>query len=220
MLYSAADLVFDTVKECILTGELQGGELISEGDIAKRLEVSRTPVREGFLRLEAAGWMRLYPKKGALILPIADGEAEAVVEARYLVETHAVRRIVQSDSATERVVSELLDSVARLQALRHSNDTADFAAEDAAFHGIIVQAGTNPILADFYSTLRDKQRRMSALSLARNPRAVGADILNDHEELVDAVRRKDVEGFAEAIWLHMRSVHGLPPLPQPDRVRT
>ncbi|NKS66646.1 GntR family transcriptional regulator, partial [Rhodococcus hoagii] len=55
----------------ILSGALPGGELISEGEIASRMGSSRTPVREAFLRLEAEGWMRLYPKRGALIVPIA-----------------------------------------------------------------------------------------------------------------------------------------------------
>ena len=51
MLYSASETVFREVKELILSGELAGGELISEGDIAARTNVSRTPVREAFLRL-------------------------------------------------------------------------------------------------------------------------------------------------------------------------
>ena len=55
MLYSASETVFREVKELILSGELAGGALISEGDIAARTNVSRTPVREAFLRLESEG---------------------------------------------------------------------------------------------------------------------------------------------------------------------
>ncbi len=78
MLYSAAEQAYREVKELILSGGLPGGELISEGEIAGRMGLSRTPVREAFLRLESEGWMRLYPKRGALIVPVADGEAEHV----------------------------------------------------------------------------------------------------------------------------------------------
>ena len=59
MLHSTAESVFREVKELILSGELPGGELISEGEIASRMECSRTPVREAFLRLEAVGFEQI-----------------------------------------------------------------------------------------------------------------------------------------------------------------
>ena len=64
--------------------------MVSEGDVAGELAMSRTPVREAFLRLAAEGWLRLFPKRGALVVPVAPGEAEAVVDARLLLESHAV----------------------------------------------------------------------------------------------------------------------------------
>ena len=64
---SAADAAYAKVKERILDGDLAGGTMVSEGTIADELGMSRTPVREAFLRLQVEGWMRLYPKRGALI---------------------------------------------------------------------------------------------------------------------------------------------------------
>ncbi|MBH0121440.1 GntR family transcriptional regulator, partial [Rhodococcus sp. CX] len=93
-LHSAAEQAYREVKERILSGTLPGGELISEGEIAAEMGTSRTPVREAFLRLETEGWMRLYPKRGALVVPVADGEAEHVVAARLLLEADAVRVVV------------------------------------------------------------------------------------------------------------------------------
>ena len=64
---SAADAVYREVKGRILDGSIAGGALISEGEISELLDVSRTPVREAFVRLQAEGWMTLYPKRGALV---------------------------------------------------------------------------------------------------------------------------------------------------------
>ena len=55
--------------------------------------MSRTPVREAFLRLEAEGLLRLFPKRGALVVPVSPAEVEAVLEARELVEGHAVAKL-------------------------------------------------------------------------------------------------------------------------------
>ena len=70
MVTNAADTAYSFVKEQIVLGVYAGGEMISEGDVAAQLSISRTPVREAFLRLQAEGWMRLYPKRGALVVAV------------------------------------------------------------------------------------------------------------------------------------------------------
>lgn len=89
-----------------MSGVLPGGELVSEGEIATRMGVSRTPVREAFLRLQVEGWMRLFPKKGALVVALAQNEAEHVVSARKLVETGSVKTVVASGRARSEKASE------------------------------------------------------------------------------------------------------------------
>ncbi|KTR67359.1 GntR family transcriptional regulator, partial [Rothia kristinae] len=109
---SAADLVYQHVKTRILEHDLEGGELISEGEIAAALEVSRTPVREGFIRLQTEGWMTLYPKRGALIRQVGPHEIRDVVQARIMVESHAVRQIVAAGEQ-EQVAAELAEILDR-----------------------------------------------------------------------------------------------------------
>ena len=89
---SAATRAYDHLKRAILEGTHPGGTLLTEGDVAERLGVSRTPVREALLRLEAEGLVRLYPKKGALVVPVSAQEAHDVVEARALIEEWAADR--------------------------------------------------------------------------------------------------------------------------------
>ncbi len=207
-LYSAAEQIYRQVKERILSADLPGGELISEGEIATAMGTSRTPVREAFLRLEAEGWMRLYPKRGALIVPVADGEAEHVVAARRLVETDAVRTVVASESGRASLVTALHANLDAQRVTAAAGDVAAFSGLDADFHGLIVRAGGNPLLVDFYTGLRERQRRMTARSLALDPRQLTA-IIDDHVRLADLVAAGDAAGFDGAVVAHMRQVHRL-----------
>ncbi|NKS61484.1 FCD domain-containing protein [Rhodococcus hoagii] len=208
-LYSAAESAYREVKELILSGALPGGELISEGEIASRMGSSRTPVREAFLRLEAEGWMRLYPKRGALIVPIADGEAEHVVDARLLVEVHAVEAVASNQRVRDALVAALRENLVRQRELvATGGDAAQFSALDADFHRTLVRAGGNPLLETFYDGLRERQRRMTASSLARDPEQI-TKIVEDHSRLTDLIAAGDAAGFAAAVRRHMREVHAL-----------
>lgn len=215
-LHSAAEVVYREVKERILSAALPGGELISEGEIAAEMGTSRTPVREAFLRLEAEGWMRLYPKRGALIVPVADGEAEHVVAARRLVETDAVRTVADHPTARTELVAALRANLVTQREAAASGDVDGFSGLDADFHGLIVRAGGNPLLVTFYAGLRERQRRMTTRSLARDPLQL-ASIIDDHTALANLVEAADADGYDAAVTVHMRRVHGLPLLPAGPR---
>ncbi|MET4047829.1 MULTISPECIES: GntR family transcriptional regulator [unclassified Rhodococcus (in: high G+C Gram-positive bacteria)] len=205
---SASEQAYLTVKELIVTGELPGGELVSEGDIAGRMDVSRTPVREAFLRLQVEGWMRLYPKRGALVVPIAPGEAEHIVSARWIVEIASVRTVVRDERVRTELLADLRSNLERQRRLVETGTAAEFSAADADFHRLIVRAGGNPLLDEFYTGLRERQRRMTAHSLIRDPGQISR-IVDDHAELADLIEAGDVDGFADAVEQHMNRVHGL-----------
>ncbi|GAA3969044.1 GntR family transcriptional regulator [Gordonia caeni] len=204
--YSAAERVYDQVKELILTCELPGGELISEGEIAERCQVSRTPVREAFLRLSAEGWMRLYPKRGALIVPVGERESREVLEARLLIEGHAVRGIVDRPDAAAALVVRLRANLAEHRAA-HGSD--EFARIDTEFHQLIVEAGRNSLLEQFYTSLGERRRRMTAASMHRDERVVDR-IHTDHAELVEAIDDGDAARFDALLTAHLSGVHEVP----------
>src|SRR5919198_6098144 len=89
---TAAQRAYDYVKARLLDGRFPGGTLLSENELAQRLGVSRTPVRQAFVQLEAEELLELYPKRGALVVPISPREADDVLEARLLLEVHFARR--------------------------------------------------------------------------------------------------------------------------------
>src|SRR3954451_2866617 len=96
---SAAARVYAHVKQRLLDGSFPGGALLSEDELSQQLGLSRTPVRQAFVQLEAEGLLELYPKRGALVVPVAASEIEDVFEARLLVEEHCARRAATTGGA-------------------------------------------------------------------------------------------------------------------------
>ncbi|MGK4585856.1 GntR family transcriptional regulator [Kitasatospora sp. HPMI-4] len=198
----AADRAYELTKDLILSGRLPGGSLISEGEIAERTSLSRTPVREAFLRLQAEGLLQLFPKRGAVVVPVGPGEAEDVLELREALESTAVRRITRrAEPLTEllRRLSELID-LQREPALRA--DVAAFAEADEAFHRGIVTASGNALAERFYETLRDRQRRMAVQLLQVQPERL-ASLVDEHTALVERIAARDAEGFTGALRAHL-----------------
>src|ERR671916_3537295 len=91
---TAKDRAYEFTKGRVLDSTFAGGDLITEGEVASALGMSRTPVREAFLRLEGEGLLRLYPKRGALVVPVSAQEVDAVMETRLLVERFAIEKAI------------------------------------------------------------------------------------------------------------------------------
>lgn len=202
---TAATRAYDLVKEMILTTEIPGGELISEGDIARLCACSRTPVREAFLRLEAEGWMRLYPKRGALVLPVTEREAGDVLQARLLLEGHAVARIVARPAVHAILIDDLRANLAEHRSVAPT-DIASFSRVDAQFHQLIVAAGDNPLIAGFFASLGERHRRMTTASVQRDP-GVTTRIIDEHAAIIDAIASGEPSAFDAALAAHLASVH-------------
>ena len=202
----AGDRAYQHTKELILSGRLPGGHLFSEGDIATSLEISRTPVREAFLRLEAEELLRLIPKRGAIVVPVPPGDAEDVLDLREALESAAVRRIVRDERLLDEVAPQLRRSLAEQAACAERHDAHAFAEADDAFHFGIVEAAGNALAIKFYASLADRQRRMS-LSVLK-PKARQLDlVMSEHEGLATKILARDTDGFASALRHHLDTNH-------------
>jgi DNA-binding GntR family transcriptional regulator len=202
---AAKDRALDYVKSQVLTGAFPGGELISEGEVAAALGMSRTPVREAFLRLEAEGLLRLYPQRGALVVPVSSEEARAVIEARLLLEQFAVSKVVGRGPAVRAAVFERLsDELQRQRDAGTEHDWSAFLEADRAFHRVTLDESGNRILSDFYSSLRDRQMRMISESVMRDAQRM-ATIMDEHRVIAEALRDGDLNGARDAVQTHLAS---------------
>lgn len=192
----AAERVYAHVKQAVLDRRYEGGTLLTEGDLAEAVGVSRTPVREALLRLEAEGLLKLYPKKGALVLPVSAQEIADVVETRLLVERYAVAKVVP---AGPRLIARLEELLEEQKGHAAAGDLGAFAVADRCFHAEIVRAAGNRILAQLYDQLRDRQLRMGVATMHAEPGRIAKNIA-EHTEILTALRSGDAvaaDGFVE-----------------------
>jgi DNA-binding GntR family transcriptional regulator len=196
---TAADRAYSYAKQRILDGRFEGGELISEGEIAEGAGMSRTPVREAFLRLESEGLLRLYPKRGALVVPVSVAEVESVLETRLLVERHAIEKVILRGIDLS---DDLEASIAEQVRLADADDTAAFVNADREFHRLFVAAAGNPTLLALHDSLRDRQSRMGIAAIARDA-SRSRSILAEHRDLVAAVTARKPSDALAIIGRHL-----------------
>lgn len=197
---TAKDRAYAFTKERVLDSTFAGGDLLTEGEVAVALGMSRTPVREAFLQLESEGLLRLYPKRGALVVPVSSQEVESVMETRVLVEQFALAKAIARDAG---VVGGLEAAIARQVGYAERGDSEAFVEADREFHTVFVTAAGNPIVTHLYESLRDRQRRMGVAALTRDARRVSS-ILAEHRALVAAIRARDPERARTVLADHLQ----------------
>lgn len=199
--WSAAGRAYVFVKERLLDGRYASGTLLSENDLARQLGISRTPVRQAFLKLEAEDLLELYPRRGALVRPVSASESENVLEARLLIEMHCARRAA---SVGRALGFSLRESIAEQE--RALSAGSGFIAADREFHRTIVAASRNEILVRTYDALRDRQQRMLATAIARDQARI-TQFIAEHRQIADAIERGDPDAAAALTATHLRGAY-------------
>ena len=172
---------------------------VTEEGLAKATGYSRTPVREALLRAEAAGLIRIVPKKGAFIPRVSEAEIVEVIQARLMVEEWAIE---QSRDRHARVLDEMN---ALLDRQRDSvADDVAFIDIDREFHRIYVEAAENRLALSFYEGLRERQLRMG-LRAVRDSVTRNSRVLGEHEAIVKAMVKGDVSEAKDAVRRHLQS---------------
>ncbi len=198
----ARERVYSYVCEQILRGHFAGGSFIEEEQISSAMDVSRTPVREAFHRLEAEKFIDLLPRRGALVRQVTAQELADLYETRRVVEGYAIARICQERLPLPRQMGALLE---RMRAIQDAPDHFEHVMLDQSFHRTMVAASGNAILAEVYDTLRSRQLRVAMTALSINPQRIHR-ILTEHSQLLDALIAHDEHVAREVIGLHLRPV--------------
>lgn len=193
------DVVFQTLRQAILHGELKPGERLMEIHLAQKLGVSRTPVREAIRKLELEGLVLMIPRKGAVVAEITMTDLEDVLEVRMALEELAVK------SACRKITQEQLAEVKRLAAefrkLLYSEDVTACAEADVAMHDAIYEATGNRRLVQMLNNLREQMYRYRMEYL--KDRQAHSFLVEEHEEIVNALENRDEKRALEATCRHI-----------------
>ena len=182
------DVVFNTLRQAILRGELKPGERLMEIQLANKLGVSRTPIREAIRKLELEGLVIMIPRKGAEVADITEKSLRDVLEVRKALEELAVQL------ACEKITQEELEELEQAgenfkKVLKRSQDITEVAEADVRFHDVIYMATDNQKLIHLLNKLREQMYRYRVEYL-KNP-DVHEQVTQEHEEIVYHIKRRE-----------------------------
>ena len=151
------DVVFQTLRGAILKGDLKPGERLMELQLASKLGVSRTPIREAIRMLEQEGLAVTIPRKGAEVAKMTEKDMEDVLQIRLSLEALAVR--LSCENITPAALQELKVAMEDFEEKTKSGQFVEMAKADVKFHEILYKASNNPKLQQLLSNLREQNYR-------------------------------------------------------------
>ncbi len=195
------DVVFQTLRSRILTGELAPGERLMELRLADQLGVSRTPIREAIRKLELEGLVTMLPRRGAVVAQITEKGLRDVLEVRSALDALAVQLACQRIS--EQELSALLAAAGEFVRMTKTGDANRIARADVAFHDIIHQASHNEKLNFLVSNLSQQMYRYR-LEYIKDA-SIHDRLVQEHAQICLAIQNRDEEGGVRAIRLHVQN---------------
>lgn len=181
------EIVFESLREAIISGVLEPAERLMEIQLAEEMGVSRTPVREAIRKLELEGFVVMIPRKGAYVAGVSHKDVADVFEIRSALEGLA------AGLAAERITEEEIEQMERILLYRQGEEMnlEEIVETDTDFHALVYRASRNERLIQILANLREQIQRFRATSLAVPGRI--KDAIDEHRGIVEALARHDVE---------------------------
>lgn len=195
------DVIFNTIREAIIVGELKPGERLMEVQLAEKMGVSRTPVREAIRKLELEGLVEMLPRKGAHVADLSVKDIMNVLEVRSTLDGLA------STLSAERITDEELKELKHVQQqfanYVEKDNLQGIIKKDVEFHDIIYRSSRNDKLMQIINNLREQAQRFRVVYLKdySNPK----DIIQEHDEIISAIAARNVEAAQLAAQKHIKA---------------
>lgn len=185
---SSAQKAVQELRELIFSGDLPAGSDHLESELAERLGMSRTPVREAALTLESQGLLELRPRKGVRILPVSAEDMREIYDILTELESLAAERAAER-GLDEADLGELASAITDMDRALEADDLRAWAEADDRFHRELVRLGGNQRLATIVGMMSDQVRRARAVTLYMRPRPTQSN--DDHRGVLEAIRQGD-----------------------------
>ena len=195
------DVVFNTLRHAILRGELKPGERLMEIQLANKLGVSRTPIREAIRKLELEGLVLMIPRKGAEVAEITEKSLRDVLEVRGSLEELAVE--LACERISEEQIAELKVAATAFEEALQTGELTEYAEADVRFHDIIYSATDNQRLVQLLYNLREQMYRYRVEYLKRQE--VHQTLLEEHQYIIECIESRNKECAKAAIRTHIEN---------------
>lgn len=200
-----SDVAFERLRHAIVTGELGPGEKVRDVDLSARLSLSRTPVREALVRLVDAGLVEAKPGVHTRVADLTRADVENTLSVLQQLDLLAVRTAVPR--LTPADVEEMRQAQERFARAAAADDAMAALDADDQFHGVVVRAAGNPVLARLIDQIHPMVHRV--LYRKFSTLLGGQDTVEHHARLVDLCASGDAEQAARVSADHWRHLGGL-----------
>ena len=195
------DVVFRTLRQAILTGEMKPGERLLEIHLANKLGVSRTPIREAIRMLELEGLVIMVPRRGAQVAQITEKSMSDVLAVRCALDELAVELACERISEEEK--RELEDACGEFEKATVTKQVHVIAKADVEFHDIIFKAAGNPRLTQMINNLAEQMYRYRFEYIKDETQH--QMLIEEHRRICESISNRDVAAAKEAIRVHIEN---------------
>lgn len=193
------DVVFNTLRQAILKGELAPGERLMEIQLAERLGVSRTPIREAIRKLELEGLVLMIPRKGAEVAKISEKSLRDVLEVRRSLEELAIELACQR--MNEEDIEKLEEAQAAFAEAIAAGDAMAIAESDESYHDAIYRGTYNDRLVQILYNLREQMYRYRLEYIKdADKRQI---LLLEHDKILKAIKNRRVIEAKDTMRAHI-----------------
>jgi DNA-binding GntR family transcriptional regulator len=202
VIQSVAEQVRDLLGRAIIEGTLQPNAVLSDRQLSEQFGASRTPIREAFHQLEAAGLVRRRNRVGWIVADLKRRDVEEIIELRSILEATGVRKVLQLPEAELAPFATYFDAFATPF---DSDSLATYLASDRGFHGALVEATANRRIIDLYQVVEWQIDRIRHLVSYRMHQRVDQSLV-EHRRICDALASRDAEAAIGALNDHLANV--------------
>ncbi len=195
------DVVFNTLREAILKGDFQSGERLMEKQLAERMGVSRTPIREAIRKLELEGLVVMIPRKGAEVASITGKDISDVLEVRATLEALAVKLACKKMSDDD--IKRLEKVNAEFKKAAKDKDVKTVISKDVEFHDVIFEGADNDKLLNIVNNLREQIYRFRVEYIYKM-KSYDA-LVDEHDEIVLAMKKREGKVAAGIAQKHIEN---------------
>lgn len=194
------DVIFDTLREAIIVGELKPGERLMEVQLAEKMGVSRTPVREAIRKLELEGLVEMLPRKGAHIADLSVKDIMDVLEVRAtldgLASSLSALRISDEEIKELKHVHNQFINYVEKENLQGS------IKKDVEFHDIIYRSSRNDKLIQISNNLREQIQRFRVIYI--KDYSSTRELIREHNEIIDAISGRNSDAAMKSAQTHIK----------------
>ncbi|MDI3481058.1 MAG: hypothetical protein PWQ97_713 [Tepidanaerobacteraceae bacterium] len=194
------EMIYESIRQAIFYGELKPGDRLVEKELAEKMRVSRTPIREALRKLEAEGLIKHVPRKGVVVKGFSPEDIIEIYSIRQALEALAITYTVKNITETE--IKKLKVLIEEMAALTEEDETEGLFNTSQEFNDILLKSCKMPRLISLINTYKEYLKRFRMVTMREKERKISA--LKDHREILQAVIDRDAERARKLVEEHLQ----------------